>query len=170
MEPGSRAGRTRVASVDAPKDASDLIDAAAMRTICLGAGTAEELPPNTCAEISGGHADRKPRSPKGSRVADQAARCLTRYKPVAQQLSHFAEKDKEAEALQTKQDRLKRLGGRRKHVEKQVQDNMAALDDLEEKLKKQRECLGETHERLTTLKQEFAEALTHLNTAGMQES
>lgn len=58
-----------------------------------------------------------------------------------------------------REDRVNRLGDRRKHLEKQVQEDTASIEDLEEKLKKQPECLDEKRERLTALNQEDAEAL-----------
>lgn len=52
------------------------------------------------------------------------------HKPIAKQLRQFEEKDGETDTLHTKQNRLNRLGDRRKHVEKQVQKDTAAIEDL----------------------------------------
>lgn len=78
----------------------------------------EQGPPNNCRPAPVPKAQEavpgKHKDPKLSRVVDRATRRLARA--LAQQLRQFAEKDKEAERLQTKQDRLKRLGHRRKHL------------------------------------------------------
>lgn len=104
-----------------------------------------------------------------AQAASGTVRADDDYPGIAQQLKHVAEQTKQNETLQTTLDRTKRLSDKRQHLEEQAQEDVATIDVFEDKLKKQLEELEEKRERLTTLKKEYAEALTDLHATGMHE-
>lgn len=87
------------------------------------------------------------------------------HKGLEQQLKQIAEENKDmGDATDTTRS-ITRLGDKREHLEKRVQEGMVAIDALAGKLKKRREALGEKREKPTTLKGRYEEALTDLRAA-----
>lgn len=74
------------------------------------------------------------------------------HRGIVQLLKQIAEQTKETKTLQSKRDRTKRLGDRRKHLKKQVREDVATIDSVEEKLKTHGEALGEKWEKPNTPK------------------
>lgn len=64
------------------------------------------------------------------------------FKPAAEMFTKFVGKDKEAESLETKEDRLKRPSGRKQFLGKKVQGEYTAIDTLRDKLPEREEALN----------------------------
>lgn len=63
------------------------------------------------------------------------------HKGIVHQFKQIMEQTKETETLQTRQDRINRLGDRRRHLDWHVQEDVVAVYDLEDILKKVCEAL-----------------------------
>lgn len=81
------------------------------------------------------------------------------FKPAAEMITNFAEKDNEADSFETKEDGLKRLSDRSTYLGKNILDERTAIETLRDILRESDEALTEGATKLAALEEEHDAAV-----------